>query len=469
MGHADPRHAGASQAAIQPAVLHPSIPHGVPFQLPPKTGIYTRYVHTYPGEPAVEVWKDGKRVDPPPGLVKRADPTKNDCFFRVGDVMDGGAVWKPLLKTIGFDDPGESVLTALLFFLLDLDSQDSFPVLFTFREINGNLSDPWKGRVLFGRSLVVGGTVVPFPQQTDIPDNLQSWLQVKEITDELVWLAGVLDAGAGYMMDVIWGLTGGWELEIAAEVTEKYVARAVLKRAMKYIRPKFLAVAKAYVTGFVKDLVKQAFERVKYMIKINASSALMSKTHGSSANITVDDIRWLQSATELSKHTDLADINWMKCHTAGIEEALGPFWKLFAGISVANGPGSPLGRFIKACFGYIDKFFFDLGLLRVVKMAEGQIGAKMNSMIKKYVAEILTDWTKEVVGSPKGMTEEASDHKIRELTLKKLTDGTLFDLTAKYFEDNWENLVKAALDKAEASLLSSVKNAAKESSGKSDK
>jgi hypothetical protein len=441
-GHSDPRPAGLPKASLQQQVA---------FQPPPSRGINVRYFYNWKGEPNCEVWNQGRRVDPPPYLVSRADKTKKDCIFRVGDSISGGSVEQSYLPLMGFDDPGTSALTALLFFLMDTGADDDYKMLCTIHQIIPNRSNQWKGTVVFRRSLVVGGTVLPVPRQSGSEEDFQISLIWYREADELMQLAKVIEVFEEVLMDLVWALTGGFEVKAAEEVTEKYVAREVLRQGLKYLKPKFVAIAKAYIIAFVKAMAVQAFHRLVFMMRMGASDKLMQTVGGGAGPITVDQIHWLQSANKLSQAADEASaIHWKECHEEAMKEALTPFWKVFGGSRVANGP---LRRFLTKCLGYIETFFFDIGLGSVIKKAESTIAKKIN----KTIIDATTFWMADAEKSGKPVDEKAAEEQIRIRTMSNLTDGTLVEMVKKYFEDNWEKMAKGALDKVQDDFVKAIR------------
>lgn len=444
-GHMDVRPAGAAQPIPQQPEFHP----------PPNDGrIRVRYVYSRSGQPMCEVWRNGQIVYPPPGLVSRADPKKDSSWLCEGDTLNHGSVSRSQLRHLGFDDPGSNVFTALLFFVLDIDSDDRYRVLFVITKIIPSLTDQWSGGVIFRRCLVAGGTIVPFPRQWDYPEDFAVDLIWKELAAELAELNVIIDEFTGLFMDFLWGLTGGWEAKAAAEVSEKYIAREVLRRALKYIRPKILVLVRAYLTGFIKEMASQYFHLYMYAIRMAASNKLMTSPGVAGDTITVDQIHWLQSSAQLAKMSDQAEIKWAECHKKGLAEALNPFWTLFRGNAMATGP---LSRFVNTCFTYLDKFFFDLGLLSAIKA----LGNPISGKIRELIAGATTDWIKDAVTSPQGVKADAAEKKLTEFTLKKLTDGSLIDMAVKYVEANWEQWAKKAVDAAKDGLIEAIRGQSK--------
>ncbi len=437
--HADPRPAGAPAVNVQQMIV----------PRPPSKGLYVRYFTTWHGDPVCEVWDKGQRVDPPPYLVARADKTKNDCIFRVGDTLSGGKIPRDLLSALGFNEPRTDVFTALLFFLLDVDSgDDRYDMLLTIREIHPDGVDPWTGSIVFSRSIVVNGTVLLIPRQSYSRENFQTNLIWARAADDMEALLVIIEGFYSYMLDVLWALTGGFEAELA----EKYVGREFMRAALKYMKPKFVAIAKAYMLGFLKEVVRQALQRVLYLLQTLASNKLMSAP-GRSGAITVEDIHLLQSSGRLARETDLATMDWAKCHAKGMEDALTPFWKIFGDSNMATGP---LRRFTTQCSNYVEKFFFDLGLLAALRKGEDFIAKQIGKAINDKIAEATADWIRELAGSRAPVEPQTAGHRFEGFALSKLTDGTIFDLTVRYFETHWEELVKAALDKAKDELVKAV-------------
>ncbi len=420
---------------------------------PPSRGLEVRCFRTWKGEFAFEVWNQGRPVDPPPYLVARKDPTIEDCFYRVGDTIAVGSVAQYFLPNYGFADPGTSALTALLYFVADIDSDTDYQLLGTIQEIRPDLSNPWRGWVVFRTSLVTGGTILPCPRQmrTQWDFKLDVMWQLRN-ADELMKLAEAIEVYEEVLMDLAWALTGGWEVKAATEVTEKYVAREVTRRALKYMKPKFVAVAKAYIESFVKELAAQTFHHIVNMIQ-NAAADKIRMTPGADT-ITVEEIHWLQSSKQLSQATEKAKIDFGKCHTKGMEEALKPLWQLFAGSNVAK---TSLYRFVSKCFRYIEQSFFDLGLRKEIEKAEGPIGKQ----VSKTIAEVTTDWMKEVTKSGKPVEVKASEQRVQTLTMSNLRDGTLVVMAKDYFEKNWEKMAGKAIAKAEDGFFEKIRGGAK--------
>jgi hypothetical protein len=389
-------------------------------------------------------------VNPPPFLIARADKTKNDSILREGDTLSGGSIREIDLKSLGFDDAGSSALTALLFFIMDIGSDDDYRIVLTIHKILPELDTQWDGRVIFLRSLVAGDTLVPVPNQSGYEENLKQVLTMKEIVEPMLALARVIEAFEGLMMDFVWGLTGGWELKVAGEVTEKYVAREVMRRVLKYIRPKFLAIAKAYVAGFVKEMGKQVFKQIGNAIKAVAAGKLVTATGvGGDGPITIDQIHLLQSSKKLSEAVEHSKMDWEKCHAKGMEEGLKPFWNLFKDKRFATGA---IRRFLLKCTDPIEQFFFRQGLLKVLQRAESAIGGAINSMIVE-----LTEWIeRKATGKP--VTAEEAQAFVEIM----LGDGKLVDKVEKYFIENWEKLAKSALQTIEKEFVKAIHSAVAE-------
>jgi hypothetical protein len=333
---------------------------------------------------------------------------------------------------------------------MDVGSDDDYKMLCTIHKIIPDRSNQWKGAVVFRRSVVTGGAVLPVPRQSGSEEDFQVSLIWYRAADELMQLAKVIEVYEEVLMDLVWALTGGFEVKAAEEVTEKYVAREVLRQGLKYLKPKFVAIAKAYIIAFVKEMAVQAFHRLVYMMKMEASDKVMKTVGGGTGAITVDQIHWLQSANKLSQATDEAAIHWKKCHEEAMKEALTPFWKVFGGSRVANGP---LRKFLTKCLGYIETFFFDIGLGSVIKKAESTIAKKIN----KTIIDATTDWMTEAEKSGKPADEKTSEEKIRNFTMSRLTDGTLVEMVKKYFDDNWEKMAKGALDKVQDDFVKAIR------------
>ncbi len=411
-----------------------------------------RYFYSYDHKPICEVWNLGQRVYPPPFMLKRADKGKDDSIYREGDTLDGGSIEGKFLPALGFSNPDSNLFTALLFFIMDVGSDDDYRIIFTIQKILPSYSSQWEGGVIFQRSLVAGGTVLPFPRQYGYPENFQVTLIYKKLAEQLMELAKVIEAFEGLMMDFLWGLTGGWEVKVAAEVTEKYVAREILRRALKYVRPKFLAVVKAYIEAFLKEMAVQVFHKLVALARGAASGKLAPSLAVDTGPITIDQIHWLQSSDRVNQAVGQSAIDWRKCHAEGIKDALAPFLKIFGDSKVATGA---LRQFLKKCFDQVEHFFFDLGLLTVLKKAEEMISKK----VMKTVAEAIADWGAEAAKAGVPAHPQTSEQRIRSLTLSKLTDGTLMTMIIKYFEDNWEKLAKGAIDKAQGEFIKAIRGA----------
>jgi hypothetical protein len=444
--HSDPRPEGAASPRI----------HQMQLQAPPGNGLYVRYFYTFKGEPACEVWNNKRRVAPPPYLVTRADPSKDDCIFRVGDTILGSKWTQDALKYYGFADAESNAFSALLFFLLDMGfDDDRYQTLLTFRHIYPDLSNQYKGSVVFSHSLVVGSTILPFPAQRFFLEDFQVSLIYGRLADDLEELLVIIQGFYGVMMDVLWLLTGEGEVKVAAEVTEKYVAREVMMAALKFLKPKFVAIVKEYIIGFGKELAKEVFGAVLHMVQTEASDKLMATTGAPGGGvITIQQIHWLQSSNKLNKAADQLTIKWDKCHSEGMQEALKPFWKLLGGSRMANGA---FRRFLVKCGGYVETFFFDLGLATALKKGEDFTAKKLGKAINEKISEATTDWMKEALGSGKPVEAKTAEKRVEAFTMSKLTDGTIIELGKKYFDDNWEKLAKKAIDKAEEELVKAVK------------
>lgn len=447
-GHSDPQPAGVlyMEGMTFVAPSRPVVQEGL---TPcPSRGLEVRYFYLTGHKPACEVWKAGTRLNPPPYLTSRADKTKNDTILREGDTLDFGTIRESDLTSFGFESNSTNPLIALLFFIMDIGSDTQYRVLLTVQKIIPRQSSQWDGRVIFLRSIVAGDAVLPVPNQSGWEEDLKGVLTFKQIVEPMVALANVIESFEGLMMDFIWGLTGGWEVKVAGEVAEKYVAKQVIRRVLKYLRPKFLAIAKAYIEGFVKEIGKQICQRIVDAVRMAASQKLFNSAVPADGAITVEAIHWLQSSKKLSETLDHSKMDWEKCHAKGMEEGLKPFWKLFADKRFATGP---IRRFLMKCTEPIEKFFFKLGLLKVLEKAEGAMGKKINSLIVE-----LTEWIAEKVKPGKPVTAE----EVQAAAANKLGDGTLINLVVKYFEDNWEKFAKSALETVEKEFIKALRGAA---------
>jgi hypothetical protein len=433
------------------------------FHPPASAGINVRYVYTHDGDPVCEVWMNRFMVCPPPRMLKRKNPAKSDSFFRVGDTIFASSTSKDQLYALGFRDAEASVFTALLFFLLDIDSDDDYSIIWVFNRIEPNPTDQWYGRVCFTRFLMAGSAIVPLPNQ-DVNKrwDLQDQLLLLQSCDMLAAFQKLMSLYIGELVDIAWALTGGLEVKAAAEVAEKYVAKEVSRRAMKYMRPKFVAVVKGYIFAFAKELIKQIFHRFFLSLQVAAADKLL-RTQPQGPTITIDQIVMMKSSQDLLKLTDQSSIDWSKCHAEGMTEALPAFWRLFADSKVATGA---LRRILQSCFQAIEKFFFDLGLKRLVEKAEGPIGNAIRTQINKHLAEISAEWLKELAKSSHGLTAEESKKKVDEISTKMLINGTLGALGIKYVVDNWEQLAEKVLGWAKENLNSAVAGALAEKAEK---
>jgi hypothetical protein len=110
----------------------------------------------------------------------------------------------------------------------------------------------------------------------------------------------------------------------------------------------------------------------------------------------------------------------------------------------------------------MEKFFFDLGLRRLVEKYEGSLGQAIRTQINKHLAEISAEWLKELASSPNGLTEEESQRKVGEITAKMLLDGTVGALGIKYVVDNWETLAEKVFDWAKEKLKEALTSAFQE-------
>ena len=445
----DPIVATPPRQARQHAMFHP----------PTSPGINVRYLFTHDGDPVCEAWMNRNIVCPPPRLLKRKDPAKSDSFLRVGDTIFAGSTSKDQLYALGFRDAESSVFTALLFFLLDIGSDDEYSIIWVFNRIEPDLSDQWYGRVSFSRFLMAGSTIIPLPNQdVDQREDLKDKLLLLQSCDMLAAFQKLMTLYIEELVNIAWALTGGLEVKVAAEVAEKYVAKEVCRQAMKYMRPKFAAVVKAYVLAFAKESIKQIFRRFFLSLRVYAADKLL-RTQPQGATITIDQIGMMKSSQDLLKLTEQSSIDWSKCHAEGMTEALPAFWKLFADSKIATGP---LRRILQSCFKAMEKFFFDIGLRRQVEKYEGSIGKAIRTQINKHLAEISAEWLKELARSPNGLTEEESQKKVGEISAKMLMDGTVGALGIKYVVDNWETLAEKVVDWAKEKLKEAVTSAYKE-------
>ncbi|MGA9980908.1 MAG: hypothetical protein WBQ08_19965 [Candidatus Sulfotelmatobacter sp.] len=453
--HPDSQVHGA--AAVQGPTLPPSGAGAklslqlTPVQRPTTLELVVRCKRIYSG-PACEVWEKRQRRDPPPGLVKRADPTKKDSWYRIGDTMAGGTkLEKKYLNSIGFSDPGQSVFTALLFFLMDIGTDDGYQVLFLFKDIVPDPNDEWKGSVKFRRCIVAGGTILPFPHQNDGYEDLAMYLRGQEWTKGLEFVGTVLQGFSDAIMNFLWALTGEWEAKIVGEQVEKFVTHEMLNGVLKYVRGKLPKVVRVYVQAFAKEFVIQSFHLMLLAARMKAAdklSATASVAGGIGRGvITVEQIQWVQSSSQLAHATKDFGIKWELCHKKGMEEGLTEFWPLFHG----KKGFVHLQKFTGAVGDAVGTFFFDLGLKKVFAQAESMAGKKIRSL----VTDVLTDWAKDAMGmSPKDA--KAHEWKLKDLTMSKLTDGSLVELALKYLNDHWEDLAKAALEWAKQKVVKAI-------------
>ncbi len=424
----------------------------ISFQYPPGDGLYVRYFYTSGGQPVAEVWRQKRRVDPPPGRVKQADATKRDCLLRVGDTILYGKIDERNLRDLGFTDGGSNIFTALLFWLLDIGESNEYRAYLVLKDIRPKLTDQYRGGVLFYRYITAGSIVLPCPEQLEIYEDLSSFLSMREIAEELAFLKAVLEWEVDFIINILWALTGGVEVKACEEVCEKYVVKSLLKIALKYLKPKFLAVVRAYMEGFIKEMAAQAFRRVLLMARQSASDRLMKSVGKASNTITVDEIHLLESSSKLTRSLDKTSIGWRQCHLKGMEAALKPLWKIIPVKAYAN---ESFKRCLDTCLGYIDKFFFDLKIRAVVEKGQDKLSEK----IYELVAETITDWVASAAGLNHEVTSEVAERQVHELALKKLVDGSIIDLAYKYLQDNWESLAKQALQAATDAITKEITNA----------
>ncbi len=104
-------------------------------------------------------------------------------------------------------------------------------------------------------------------------------------------------------------------------------------------------------------------------------------------------------------------------------------------------------------FKYLDKFFFDLGLLKVFTPVGSLIGGK----IRELIAGATTNWLKDALGSPQGVKPDAAERKLTDFTLQKLTDGTLVEWARQHVETHWEEWAKKAIDSAKDGLIEPIR------------
>jgi hypothetical protein len=429
------------------------------FHPPTNPGINVRYLYTHDGDPVCEVWMNRNMICPPPRLIKRKEPAKSDSFFRVGDTIFAGSTSKDQLYALGFRDAESSVFTALLFFLLDIGSDDEYSIIWVFNRIEPSSTDQWYGRVSFSRFLMAGSAIVPLPNQdVDKRWDLKDQLLLLQSCDMLAAFQKLMTLYIEELVNIAWALTGALEVKAAAEVAEKYVAKEICRRAMKYMRPKFAAVAKGYILAFAKELIKQIFHRFFLSLRVAAADKLL-RTQPQGATITIDQIGMMKSSQDLLKLTEQSSIDWSKCHAEGMTEALPAFWRLFADSKVATGA---LRRILQSCFKAMERFFFDLGLKRLVEKCEGPIGNAIRTQINKHLAEISAEWFKELAKSQHGLTEEESKKKVDEISAKMLINGTVGALGIKYVVDNWEQVAEKVFDWAKEKLKAALTSASEE-------
>ena len=391
---------------------------------------------------------------PPPFLVSRADRTKDDTILRVGDTLNGATISKYDLPKWGFSDPGHNTWTALLQFIAEFGDVDEYKIVLTIQKIIPKQDTQWDGRIVFLRSLVAGDTIVPVPNQSGSEERFKEVLELREIAEQLMGLAKIIEAFEGLMMDLIWGLTGGWEVKEATKIGEKYVARTVYRQAVKYMRPKFAAIAKAYVEAAVKEWAKQIFKKIGVAIREAAAGGLVTNTGiRQDGVITVDQIRLLQSSKKLEEARDHSKVDWEKVHAAAMEKALEPFWKLFKDSPIATGV---LRRAVNTCADFIEKFFFKIGFLYVLQKAEAGVGA----IINKLISDLTSEWIANVMSSGK----PASEAEVERLAASKL-DHSLYDRVKQWFEDNWEKLAKNGLKSIESDFIKAVRGTTGASAG----
>jgi hypothetical protein len=321
-----------------------------------------------------------------------------------------------------------------------------------FKDIRPSGIDLYQGRVLFYRYIVAGDNVFPCPRQSDSYEDLTSYLIYRELTEELLFVAKILEWEIYFIINIVWALTGGLEVKAAEEVCEKYVARAIFKTAIKYIKPKFLAIVKGYMEGFVKELAAQAFKLSLSKARQAASARLASTVSAKGSAITVEQIHLIRSSADLKGSHDKSLIDWKKCHLKGMEEGLKRIWQI---IPVKDYANESFRRAFDTCMKYIDKFFFDIKIKAVVE--KGQ--EKLSEKIYELVAETVTEWAIKAAGGKEQVTAESAEQKVRQIALQHLADGTIFDLANKYIQENWDSLVKQALDAAQGEIVKAMKGA----------
>jgi hypothetical protein len=220
------------------------------------------------------------------------------------------------------------------------------------------------------------------------------------------------------------------------------------------MRPKFAAIAKAYVEAAIKEMAKQIFKKIGVAIRGVAAGSLVTDTGlRQDGVITVDQIRLLQSSKKLEEARDHSKFDWEKVHAAAMEKALEPFWKLFKDSPIATGV---LRRFVKQCGDYLEKHFFKNGLLYVLQKTEAGIGATIN----KLISELTTEW----IGSLMSSGKPVSEGEVERLAASKVDHG-LFDRVIRWFEDNWEKLATSGLKSLESDFMKAVRGAAGASTG----
>ncbi|HTW56927.1 MAG TPA: hypothetical protein VMD99_02230 [Terriglobales bacterium] len=453
-------HAGSQihgAAALQGATLpqsgagaRPSFQQAA-FKIPTAPGYSVRFTKTYTGAFACEAWKNKSQLRPPPLLAKRADPSKNDSWYRVGDILASAVkIEKRDLSAFGFTESGTDPFTALLFFLLDIGTDDEYRVLFRISQIHPDSDDPWKGGVRLQRSILAGSTILPCPRQYDADENMVEFLNMQDWAAGMAFVGKVLEGFSEIVMNFLWALTGGWETKIVGEQVESYVKHQVLSVSLKYIKKDFHKVVRVYVEGFMAELVVQCFKQLLIAVRMQASDKLMTSVPAGGDTITVEQIHLVQSSSNLAQATRQVGIKWAECHKKGMEKALMPFFALFPPRVRA---AAALQRFLNACWEHIGKFFFDLGL----KSAFEEGADKLGESIPKLISDVVTEWAVKALGeSPKGVSEQEAGFKLKDLTVRKLTDGTMIQLAIQYLGDNWERLAKSALEEGEKKLVKAM-------------
>ncbi|MHB8815119.1 MAG: hypothetical protein ACYDAE_17855 [Steroidobacteraceae bacterium] len=437
--------------------------HG-PVQLPdpykpPSSALQVKFIHGSQ-ENFCELWENNQRVGKALWVVRRRSPTITDHLYRVGDTLDWGMVDRKWLPALGFREGENSLFTSVLFWLIGIESVGEFQVLRTITQITPGAGTYWRGEVVVAKYLSVAGELIPFPNTVERFGNFAVELIWRRTAAQLYRLGKMLDAFGDVFEEVVLALItdGASELKVT-KTAEKYVAAVVWRRAMRWLRPKFLVFVKAYVEGFLRELASQIAKHVMLEVRkeIAAKRVGGPQAAGQAATeVTVEHLAWMQARGKLEEESKKEQFDLIKCNEKGVEKALDKVWILFSSIGVKA--ETALGKVLsQEFFPTFRKVIFDEGIYAAIRSKGGNVIAKkIDEALAKCVSEAVTALVRAGGGK---VTQGELEDKVAELTLDNLSPETL----SQYIDKNFDGWAKSATKMAEDGFVKMVGQTLKES------